>query len=169
MHEVTECAYEFIRSFVAENGYAPTVSEVAAGIGMSRGAARHHMSRLEQMGLLVTSGMERGVRVTSPQERRRMKYRTLERMWLDGAPIKAIACELGWSMSTVSTRARQMGLPKRRGGVKPRLTQAQVERMANDRERGVSREDLARRYGVTTRTVDRYLAKLRRQGAAGAS
>jgi predicted DNA-binding transcriptional regulator YafY len=41
--------------------------------------------------------------------------------------------------------------------------------MANDRERGVSREDLARRYGVTTRTIDRYFAKLRRQGAAGAS
>ena len=159
----TGIAYDFILAFMDENGYAPTVREVAAGAGVCESTAWEHIRNLERRGLLVTSGRERGMRLKSAHERMVMEDRKLVRMWLEGALIRDIAKELGCEMSTVSARARRLGLPKRRGGVKPRLTQAQVERMANDRERGVSREDLARRYGVTTRTVDRYLAKLRRR------
>lgn len=44
---------QFITDFWTENGYAPTVREVAAGVGLrTPSAAYHHLVQLEQDGYL---------------------------------------------------------------------------------------------------------------------
>lgn len=47
-------AYKFIKQFIAEHGYAPTVMEVAQGIGIkSKGVAHRYILALQEAGKLV--------------------------------------------------------------------------------------------------------------------
>lgn len=45
---------EFIRTFAAENGYAPTLREIAAGVRLiSHSSVAYQLGQLEEMGLLT--------------------------------------------------------------------------------------------------------------------
>jgi len=44
---------EFIDSHIKENGYAPTVREIASAVGLQSSSTVHgHLDRLEKMGLI---------------------------------------------------------------------------------------------------------------------
>lgn len=59
---------EFINSFLAQHGYAPTVREVAARFGFRSPRASHdHMKALKRKGYLqVTPGLPRALKVVGP-------------------------------------------------------------------------------------------------------
>lgn len=56
---------EYIETFVAENGYPPSVREIGEAVGLhSPSAVVHHLERLEQAGYLIrTPGRSRGLRL----------------------------------------------------------------------------------------------------------
>lgn len=55
---------EFVVDYWAENGIAPTIREVASGVGLHVSSAHHHILALERVGLLVsTPGTMRSLRV----------------------------------------------------------------------------------------------------------
>lgn len=58
-------AYQFIKKFLAEHGYAPTVMEVARGIGIkSKGVAHRYIIALEQAGKInLTHGRHRNIAI----------------------------------------------------------------------------------------------------------
>lgn len=55
----------YLTSYVAEHGYAPTIAEIGAALGMSSLATVHvHLARLERHGLIVrASGHPRGIEI----------------------------------------------------------------------------------------------------------
>lgn len=58
-------ALEFIRRFMSERNRAPTITEIAAGIGIkSRGVAYRYVKAIEQAGYIKTiSGKQRNIRL----------------------------------------------------------------------------------------------------------
>ncbi len=71
MKELTDRQREianFIRSFMVENGYAPSVRDVAAGFGISAKAAHDHIRALERKQVIKTSeGLSRSLEVISSE------------------------------------------------------------------------------------------------------
>lgn len=56
---------EFIRNFIARNGYAPSVREIADGVGLvSLSAASNHLRNLEKKGRIArVPGLSRAIKV----------------------------------------------------------------------------------------------------------
>lgn len=53
----TEQILEFINQFVQENGYAPSVREIGAAVGLrSTASVSYHLQQLQERGLLLSSG-----------------------------------------------------------------------------------------------------------------
>ncbi len=73
----------------------------------------------------------------------------------DGLSRPEIAMQLGVTIPTVSRHLREAGItPADRGLPRnPKLTEADVRTIRDDRRRGVSTKELAIRYGVTDRTI----------------
>jgi SOS-response transcriptional repressor LexA len=44
---------EFIRSYIAEQGYSPTIKEMAAGVGVYYGTAFVALTRLNERGYVI--------------------------------------------------------------------------------------------------------------------
>ncbi|MCS7283774.1 MAG: transcriptional repressor LexA [Anaerolineae bacterium] len=61
---------EYIETFVAENGYPPSVREIGEAVGLhSPSAVVHHLERLEQAGYLIrTPGRSRSLRLRESRE-----------------------------------------------------------------------------------------------------
>lgn len=61
-----EAIITFIRSYQADHGYPPSIREVADGVGVTKNAVSHHLSRLADEGRVSqTPGKYRSLRVTN--------------------------------------------------------------------------------------------------------
>lgn len=57
---------EYVARHQAEHGWAPTVQEIAAGVGLaSKGTVHGHLRQLHDQGELVLGGGPRMIRLTS--------------------------------------------------------------------------------------------------------
>lgn len=58
----------FIREFSAENGYAPSIREICAGVGLrSTASVNYHLKNLQQKGLLTQGEKGRKRAIAAPQ------------------------------------------------------------------------------------------------------
>lgn len=56
---------DFIAAYHAEWGFAPSMDEIAQGVGVVKNAARHHLLKLQQEGkVCMTPGKYRSLRLT---------------------------------------------------------------------------------------------------------
>ena len=71
---------EFIMQYVARNGYAPTLIEIAQGLGLNAASTIHeHVQRLITKGYLKkTPGSERGIEIVSGRVRKSSAESALE-------------------------------------------------------------------------------------------
>lgn len=55
----------FIRSFLAENGYSPSISEIGEAVGVSSpNSVRSHLARMKEEGLIdMTPRIARSIRI----------------------------------------------------------------------------------------------------------
>ena len=84
----------FIRHFIARHDCAPTLSEIAAGLGLrSKGSLHKHVQALAEAGYLkVHSGRQRGIELTRFAEQQLHSLPFLGRI-AAGQPIEAIPGE----------------------------------------------------------------------------
>ena len=69
-NENTERVYDFIRAYMAEHDYAPTLREIARGCYLARGTVLRHLDALEAADVLVRDpGKARGMRLTGREPR----------------------------------------------------------------------------------------------------
>lgn len=90
---------KFIQHFVAEHGYAPTLKEIADGIGiLSRGVVHRYVQALIEAGYLDhESGRHRGLRLVETQS---MTHLPLLGKIAAGQPIEAIEGENDINLSS---------------------------------------------------------------------
>lgn len=63
-----EQVLNFIREFSAENGYAPSIREICAGVGLrSTASVNYHLKNLQQKGLLTQGEKGRKRAIAAPQ------------------------------------------------------------------------------------------------------
>ncbi len=48
----SEVVYTFIRDYLAQEGYAPSLNDIARGCGLGRTTVLYHLHRLKQWGLI---------------------------------------------------------------------------------------------------------------------
>jgi repressor LexA len=82
---------DFIRQHLARQGYAPSLEEIAAGIGIrSKGTAHRHVQALVEAGYLrLIPGRKRGIELTDATPGTNLKLPLLGRI-AAGRPIEAI-------------------------------------------------------------------------------
>ncbi len=82
---------EFIKEFVAENAYAPSLEEIGAAFGLSSVATVHkHLNNLVDRGVLRRGAGSRSIEVIESQERDTSEIPLLGRV-AAGRPIEAVA------------------------------------------------------------------------------
>ncbi len=83
---------DFIRQYLAAQAYAPSLSEIAVGIGIrSKGTAHRHVQALAEAGYLrLIPGRKRGIELVDEPRDRLLKLPLLGRI-AAGRPIEAIA------------------------------------------------------------------------------
>ena len=63
-----EQVLNFIREFSAENGYAPSIREICAGVGLrSTASVNYHLKNLQQKGMLTLGEKGRKRAIAAPQ------------------------------------------------------------------------------------------------------
>ncbi len=63
-HSVTDAVYGFIKAYIQEHAYPPTVREIAQGCFISTSAVTRHLDRLEQKGKIYREpARARGIRL----------------------------------------------------------------------------------------------------------
>ncbi len=87
--------YQFIKHYYMTHGYAPTSTEVAAGIGISsRGVAHRYISELRDQGYLeIVAGKHRGIKLIDNNDPLASYNLPLLGEIAAGHPIEAIANE----------------------------------------------------------------------------
>lgn len=82
---------DFIQQYVAKRGYAPSLAEIAEGIGIrSKGTAHRHVQALAEAGSLrLIPGRKRGIELTDETHGPMLKLPLLGRI-AAGRPIEAI-------------------------------------------------------------------------------
>jgi repressor LexA len=59
-----ESILSYIKAYHAENGFPPSMGEIAEEEGIAKSAIRHHLNRLQRDGLVtMTPGKYRSIRV----------------------------------------------------------------------------------------------------------
>lgn len=59
-----ESMLTFLRSYIEQNGYPPSMAEIAEQEGIAKSAVRHHLYRLQRDGLItMTPSKYRSIRV----------------------------------------------------------------------------------------------------------
>jgi repressor LexA len=78
-HEVLE----FIKNFIADKGWSPSLQEVANGVGLSSlGTVHKHIANLKAKGFLMqTGGQDRSLEVLDPAKPSRFKLVDPEHLW----------------------------------------------------------------------------------------
>jgi len=91
----------FIRQFIANHGHAPSLTEIAEGIGIqSKGVAHRYVKALAEEGLLfLHPGRKRGIELIDPVSDKRLTIPLLGKI-AAGQPIEAIP---GQDMLDLST------------------------------------------------------------------
>jgi repressor LexA len=60
----TEAVYAFIRAYLEQEGYPPSLRDIARGCGLGLTTANYHLSRLVKLGLIRrASGRARSIRL----------------------------------------------------------------------------------------------------------
>jgi repressor LexA len=82
---------DFIRQYLTRRGYAPSLEEIAAGIGIrSKGTAHRHVQALAEAGYLrLIPGRKRGIELTDAAPEAALRLPLLGRI-AAGRPIEAI-------------------------------------------------------------------------------
>jgi repressor LexA len=82
----------FIRRYLKRRGYAPSLIEIAEGIGItSKGTAHRHVQALAEAGAIrLITGRKRGIELVDEEERSKTSLPLLGRI-AAGQPIEAIA------------------------------------------------------------------------------
>lgn len=63
-YSVTDAVYTFIKTYIHEHAYPPTLREIAGGCYISTSAVTRHLDRLEQKGKIYREpGRARGIRL----------------------------------------------------------------------------------------------------------
>ncbi len=63
-NSVTDAIHDFIRTYVKEHTYPPTLREIGKGCYLSTSAVTRHLNRLEQQGKIYReAGRARGIRL----------------------------------------------------------------------------------------------------------
>ncbi len=61
---VTDVVYDFIKDYIQEHAYPPTLREIARGCYISTSGVTRHLDRLEQKGKIYREpGRARGIRL----------------------------------------------------------------------------------------------------------
>lgn len=61
-----ESMLTFLRTYIEQNGYPPSMAEIAEDQDVAKSAVRHHLYRLQRDGLIsMTPGRNRSIRVLS--------------------------------------------------------------------------------------------------------
>lgn len=82
---------DYIRTYVAEKGYPPTVRDICAGLGLSSSQTVHaHLRKLEEKGLIRLGRAHRSLQLVSPHIERRTKLIPLVGRVAAGVPVMAI-------------------------------------------------------------------------------
>ncbi len=70
--ETVNMVYDFIRSYIQENGYPPAVRDICAGVGVRSTSTIHgHLKRLQETGRIAySSGKRRAITLPEQQEDR---------------------------------------------------------------------------------------------------
>ncbi len=69
-NSVTDAIYGFIKNYVKEHTYPPTLREIGRGCYLSTSAVTRHLDRLEQRGKIYREpGRARGIRLLDDDER----------------------------------------------------------------------------------------------------
>ncbi len=73
--KMTEAVFGFIRDYWQEYGYAPTLDEIAEGVGLSgRSGVAYHLNRLQRQGRIWRSyGKIRSVTIIDHSKRKPRK------------------------------------------------------------------------------------------------
>jgi len=70
--ETTEAVYNFIRTYIEQRGFSPSLREIAAGCFLGHSTIIRYLDRLEAMGYITRElGVARSIRLT----RLRPKFR----------------------------------------------------------------------------------------------
>lgn len=65
---LTEQVYRYLCAYIADNGYAPTLRELAHGCHMSRSNIVRYLDQLEMAGLIRRDyGVSRGIALLEPE------------------------------------------------------------------------------------------------------
>jgi repressor LexA len=60
----TEAVYTYLRNYIEQEGYPPTIRDIAQGLAMGRTTVIYHLHRLTQLGLIRrASGRARSIRL----------------------------------------------------------------------------------------------------------
>ncbi len=63
-NSVTDAVYDFIKTYIQEHAYPPTLREIARGCYLSTSAVTRHLNRLEQRGKIYREpARARGIRL----------------------------------------------------------------------------------------------------------
>jgi repressor LexA len=63
-YESTEKVYQFLKNYIEERNYPPTVREIADGCALARSSVTRHLDRLEMQGRIERlPGKARGIRL----------------------------------------------------------------------------------------------------------
>lgn len=84
--------YQFIQNYMAEHDHAPSMAEIALGIGISsRGVAHRYVKALEQRGYLVLeAGRKRNIRLCEPEKEKSSYCLPLLGKIAAGQPIESV-------------------------------------------------------------------------------
>jgi DNA-binding MarR family transcriptional regulator len=60
--------YDYIQSYKAKRGYSPALEEMAAALGLDKGAVFHHLETMEKRGMILRPrGLLQAIKLRSRQ------------------------------------------------------------------------------------------------------
>lgn len=89
--ETTEKVYQFIKNYIEENGFSPSVRELCQGVGFSSTAtAQYHIKKLISEGKITLSGAKNRTITLTNRSEKRAKFIPIVGTVTAGLPILAV-------------------------------------------------------------------------------
>lgn len=71
MEQTTEVVYQFIRAYILERGYSPTIREISSACYVGRSGVFRYLNRLEQAGRIKRApGVSRSISLTDSESKK---------------------------------------------------------------------------------------------------